>query len=118
MAPQDAAMMTWYIGMATMVFIGLLKLLLSFAGPWIQRVVPQAGLLGSLAGIGLALLGYLPIVEIFGLPIVGMVALGIILYALVARIRLPKDFPGVLAADAGHEGIKNDAERNHSKIGR
>ena len=41
-----------------------IKLILSFAGPWIQRVVPQAGLLGSLAGIGLALLGYLPIVEI------------------------------------------------------
>jgi len=98
MAPQDAAMMTWYIGMATMVFIGLLKLVLSFAGPWIQRVVPQAGLLGSLAGIGLALLGYLPIVEIFGLPVVGMVALGTILYAVVARIRLPKDFPGVFAA--------------------
>ena len=98
MVPQDAAMMTWYIGMATMVFIGLLKLALSFAGPWIQRVVPQAGLLGSLAGVGLALLGYLPIVEIFGLPIVGMVALGIILYALVAHIRLPKNFPGVFAA--------------------
>src|SRR5215470_11911669 len=87
MAPQDAAMMTWYIGMATMVFMGLLKLALSFAGPWIQRVVPQAGLLGSLAGVGLTLLGYLPIVDIFGLPLIGMTALGIILYALVARIR-------------------------------
>ena len=91
-------MMTWYIGMATMVFMGIVKLLLSFAGPWIQRVVPQAGLLGSLAGAGLILVGYLPVVEIFGLPVVGMVALGIILYALVARIRLPKDFPGVFAA--------------------
>ena len=90
--------MTWYIGMATMIFIGIFKLILSFAGPWIQRVVPQAGLLGSLAGIGLALLGYLPIVEIFGMPLVGMVALGIILYAVVARIRLPKGFPGVFAA--------------------
>jgi AGZA family xanthine/uracil permease-like MFS transporter len=98
MAPQDAAMMTWYIGMATMVFIGLLKLILSFAGSWVQRVVPQAGLLGSLAGIGLVLLGYLPIVEIFGLPVIGMVSLGIILYAVVARIRLPKSFPGVFAA--------------------
>src|SRR5262252_5286639 len=41
MAPQDAAMMTWYIGMATMVSIGVLKLVLSFAGSWIQRMVPQ-----------------------------------------------------------------------------
>src|SRR5437773_200082 len=61
MSPQDAGMMTWYIGMATMVFIGILKLILSFAGSWVQRVVPQAGLLGSLAGVGLVLLGYLPI---------------------------------------------------------
>ncbi len=98
MTPQDAAMMTWYIGMSTMVFIGVFKLALSFAGPWIQRMVPQAGLLGSLAGVGLALLGYLPIVEIFGMPLIGMVALGIILYAVVARIRLPKGFPGVFAA--------------------
>src|SRR5436189_4487841 len=57
MAPSDAAMMTWYIGMATMIFMGLLKLVLSFAGPWIQRVVPQAGLLGSLSGVGIALMG-------------------------------------------------------------
>src|SRR5205807_4244998 len=67
MTPPDAAMMTWYIGMATMVFIGLLKLVLSFVGPWVQRAVPQAGLLGSLAGAGLALIGYIPIVEILGL---------------------------------------------------
>src|SRR5207248_6938600 len=74
------------------------KLILSFVGPWVQRVVPQAGLLGSLAGVGLALLGYLPMVEVLGLPVIGMVSLGIILYALIAHIRLPKNFPGVFAA--------------------
>ena len=30
------------------------------------------------------------------MPLVGMVALGIILYAVVARIRLPRRFPGFL----------------------
>ena len=49
MAERDAAMMTWYIGMATMVMIGLFKVVFSFVGHWVQRVVPQAGLLG-LAG--------------------------------------------------------------------
>jgi AGZA family xanthine/uracil permease-like MFS transporter len=98
MSPHDAAIATWHLGMATMVLIGVLKLVLSFAGPWIQRIVPQAGLLGSLAGICLALLGYLPLVEVFGMPIVGMAALGLILYALVAKIRLPMNVPGVLAA--------------------
>ncbi|MBI5202706.1 MAG: hypothetical protein HY925_14030 [Elusimicrobia bacterium] len=100
MNEHDAAMMTWYIGMATMVLIGVVKFALSFVGNWVQRAVPQAGLLGSLAGIGLALIGFLPMVEIFGMPLVGMIALGIVLYTLVAQIRLPKDFPGVLAAVA------------------
>jgi AGZA family xanthine/uracil permease-like MFS transporter len=98
MAPRDAALMTWYIGMATMVMIGLIKLVLSFSGRWIQKVVPQAGLLGSLAGIGLALIGFVPLVDVFGLPLVGMISLGLILYTLVARIRLPRNLPGVLAA--------------------
>ncbi len=98
MEPREAAMMTWYIGMATMVMIGVIKLVLSFCGRWVQKIVPQAGLLGSIAGIGLALIGFVPLVDIFGLPLVGMVSLGIILYTLVARIRLPKNIPGVLAA--------------------
>ena len=100
MPEREAAMMTWYIGMATMVMIGVVKLVLSFCGAWVQRVVPQAGLLGSLAGIGLALIGFIPLVDIFGMPLIGMVSLGLILYNLVARVRLPRNFPGVLAAVA------------------
>jgi AGZA family xanthine/uracil permease-like MFS transporter len=97
---REAALMTWYIGMATMVMIGLVKLVLSFTGAWVQKVVPQAGLLGSLAGIGLALIGFIPLVDVFGLPLVGMVSLGLILYNLVAGIRLPRNLPGVLVAIA------------------
>ena len=98
MPEHDAALMTWYIGMATMMFIGVFKLVFSFFGAWVQRIVPQAGLLGSLAGIGLALIGFIPLADLFGMPIVGMVALGLIFYTLVAGIRLPKNFPGVLAS--------------------
>jgi AGZA family xanthine/uracil permease-like MFS transporter len=98
MAEREAAILTWQIGMATMVMIGVLKLCLSFCGRWVQRVVPQAGLLGSLAGIGLALIGLIPIIDIFATPLVGVVSLGLVLYTLVARIRLPANIPGVLAA--------------------
>src|SRR5512133_11257 len=59
MAAPEAALMTWYIGMATMVMIGVIKVLLSFCGEWVQRIVPRAGLLGSLAGIGLAFLAFI-----------------------------------------------------------
>ena len=98
MNERDAAMMTWYIGMATMVFIGIVKVVFSFLGQWVQKIVPQAGLLGSLAGIGLALIGLIPLIDIFGMPLVGIVALGIIFYSLVAEIRLPRRIPGVLAS--------------------
>ena len=100
LAEGDAAMMTWYIGMATMISIGIVKFVLSFAGKWVQKMVPQAGLLGSLAGVGIALLGFIPIVEVMGIPLVGMIALGLILYTLVAKIPLPKNFPGAFAAVA------------------
>ncbi len=98
MAERDAAMMTWYVGMATMVMIGIIKVIFSFIGKYVQKIVPQAGLLGSLAGIGLALIGLVPLVDVFGMPIVGLIALGIILYTLVAGMRLPWNIPGVLAA--------------------
>ena len=105
MGERDAAMMTWYVGMATMVMIGILKLILSFFGRWIQKIVPQAGLLGSLAGIGLALIGLVPLIDIFGMPLVGLIALGLILYTLVAEIPLPKHIPGVFAAVALGTGL-------------
>ena len=95
---ENAAIMTWYIGMATMVMIGVLKVIMSFCGNWIQKVVPRAGLLGSLAGVGLMLIGFMPLVDVFGLPLVGMISLGLILYTLVARIQLPKNIPGIFAA--------------------
>ena len=82
---NDAAMMTWYIGMATMMIIGVIKLVFSFFGNWLNRIIPQAGLLGSLAGIGLALIGIIPMVDIFGLPVVGLISLGLVLYGVVAQ---------------------------------
>jgi AGZA family xanthine/uracil permease-like MFS transporter len=100
MSERDAAMMTWYLGMATMVFMGVLKVVFSFLGRWIQKIVPQAGLLGSLAGIGLGLIGMTPLIDIFGMPLVGMIALGMIFYALVAGIKMPWKIPGVFASVA------------------
>ncbi len=88
----------WQVGMATLIFIGIIKLGLSFIGEYVQKVIPEAGLLGSLAGIGIALLGLLPLIETFGSPIVGIISLGIILYTLVARVRLPFGIPSVFFA--------------------
>ncbi|HTY25073.1 MAG TPA: hypothetical protein VMC85_18215 [Desulfomonilaceae bacterium] len=97
-SPEEAAIKAWHMGMATMVIIGIVKFVLSFCGAWVQKIVPRAGLLGSIAGVGIALIGYIPLLDIFGMPILGVVTFGIVLYTMVAGIPLPKNIPGMLAA--------------------
>jgi adenine/guanine/hypoxanthine permease len=92
------AQLTWHIGMATLFMIGVVKIFTSFFGGWVQRIIPTAGLLGPLAGIGLLLLGFLPMIEIFNEAVVGMVALGLIFTALMSKLHLPGRLPGVLVA--------------------
>ena len=82
LAEHDAAIEAWQIGMACMVLIGLFKMAMAFAGRAIQRVVPEAGLLGSIAGVGIALMGCLQLGDILAEPIVGLVSLGLIFYEI------------------------------------
>lgn len=96
--PTAAGLETWYLGMAATVFMGVLKLLLSFAGRTVRRIIPMAGLLGSLAGIALTLIGFFPMVDLLQFPVVGLVSLGLVLYALVAKGPVPLRMPGVLFA--------------------
>ena len=98
MDAHAAAIATWQLGMASLVIMGVLKFVLSFFGGMLQRHVPRAGLLGSIAGIALVLMGFLPLVEILKVPVVGFAGLGVVLYALVARARMPLRLPGVLVA--------------------
>jgi AGZA family xanthine/uracil permease-like MFS transporter len=95
---DEAAIVAWQVGMAVMVLMGFFKLIMSFVGDRVRRAIPEAGLLGSIGGVGIALLGTLQLGEIYGEPVVGMLALGVILYALVAKIRLPYRAPEVLIA--------------------
>ncbi len=96
--PHAAALCTWYVGMAATFAMGAIKLPLSLLGRTLQRRVPQAGLLGSLAGIALLLIGFLPVLELMREPVVGFVTLGLVLYALVAKAPIPGRLPGVLFA--------------------
>ncbi|MGD0492693.1 MAG: hypothetical protein ABSC32_14205 [Steroidobacteraceae bacterium] len=98
LSPADAGIATWHLGMAATLTMGALKLVLAFAGRRVQRLVPQAGLLGSLAGIALMMIGFLPLVELMQDPVAGLSTLGLVLYALLARGRIPLRIPGVLFA--------------------
>ena len=99
MTPDEAAMHTWHIGMCAILITGVIKAVLSFFSGWIHRVVPRAGLLGSLAAIALVLITYGPLMEIAQTaPIVGFASLAIVLVTLIGHQRLPGGIPGALAA--------------------
>jgi AGZA family xanthine/uracil permease-like MFS transporter len=92
------AILAWKIGMAVTVLMGLFKLGLSLSGNAVRSVVPRAGLLGSIAGAGLALIAFLPLLKVVASPIVGFVALGVILLTFVAGVRLPWGLPGAFVS--------------------
>ena len=98
MPVEEAAMMTWYVGMAhhgNDRYIQADNVLLWTLG---QKIVPQAGLLGSLAGIGCALIGFVPLVEIFELPPGGYRLTGSDTVYPRSQDKAAEKIPGVFAA--------------------
>jgi len=90
--------LAWKVGMTATIAIGLAKLALAFAGDWARRVVPRAALLGSIAGVSILLIAFLPMLKILRDPLIGLVALVLLLLALVGRVRMPLGLPGAFVA--------------------
>jgi AGZA family xanthine/uracil permease-like MFS transporter len=94
----DAANHAWFVGVSMILASGVFKLACSLLGPQLRRVVPRAGLLGSLTAISLVIISFLPLLDIASQPIAGFAALGIVLVTLTARWELPGRMPGALAS--------------------
>jgi adenine/guanine/hypoxanthine permease len=90
--------LAWKVGMVVTIAIGVVKCALSFAGDWVLRVVPRAALLGSIAGVAILLIAFLPMLKILRDPLVGLVTLFVLLLALVGSARMPFGVPGAFAA--------------------
>jgi len=90
--------LAWKVGMGVTVAMGVLKLALSFAGDWARRMVPRAALLGSIAGVAILLIAFLPALKVFADPLVGIVSLVLVLVTLVGGVRMPWGLPGAFAA--------------------
>jgi AGZA family xanthine/uracil permease-like MFS transporter len=102
-APDDHARameFAWHVGLVVLGMVGVFKVACAPFGNAVRRLVPRAGLLGSLAAIALALIAFLPLLldGIAAVPLVGMASLAVILLTLVAHRELPGKFPGALAA--------------------
>ena len=100
MDPHQAGLVAWHAGMAILVFAGLVKLGLAFVGQQVRRWIPRAGLLGSIAGVAIMLIAFLPSVEVFASPVAGFLSLSIILVAVIGGRALPFRLPGAFGAVA------------------
>ncbi len=70
----------------------------SVFGPWVKKVTPRAGMLGTLAGIAIVWISTVSLAEIFEHPLIGFSSLVIIMAGLVAGIRKPFKLPAGLIA--------------------
>jgi AGZA family xanthine/uracil permease-like MFS transporter len=98
-------LLAWKIGMGVTVAMGVIKLALAFAGDWVRRLVPRAALLGSIAGVAVLLIAFMPALRIFADPLVGVASLTVVLAALVGGVRMPWGVPGALVAVAAGSAI-------------
>jgi AGZA family xanthine/uracil permease-like MFS transporter len=90
--------LAWKVGMVTTIAIGLLKVVLAFGGDRIRRGVPRAALLGSIGGVGILFIAFLPTLKLMRDPLVGLTSLTILLIALLGRPSMPFGVPGALMA--------------------
>jgi AGZA family xanthine/uracil permease-like MFS transporter len=95
--PTDAARHAWFLGVSMILASGVFKLGCATVSGLIRRLVPRAGLLGSLTAIALVIISFLPLIDIAAQPVAGFAALAVILTTLTARWRFPGNLPGALA---------------------
>ena len=93
--PQEAALVAWRVGVAACFLSGIIELLGSFAAEKIRKATPRAALLTSLAGIAVAFLCMDFAARCFAYPLVALLPLGVLLFTLLSRVKLPLAIPGV-----------------------
>jgi len=94
-SPQEAALVAWRVGVAACFLSGLIELAGSFVAEKIRKATPRAALLTSLAGIAIAFLCMDFAARCFAYPLVALLSLGVLLFTLLSKTRLPFGIPGV-----------------------
>ena len=94
-SPQEAALVAWRVGIAACFLSGIIELAGSLVAERIRKATPRAALLTSLAGIAVAFLCMDFAARCFAYPLVALLPLGVLLFTLLSRTRLPLGIPGV-----------------------
>ncbi|TVR49055.1 MAG: xanthine/uracil/vitamin C permease [Rhodobacteraceae bacterium] len=90
--------LAWQVGIGAGFMGGIVAALGAIIGPFLKRVTPRAGMLGTLCGIALVFIGTVSLATIFENPFIGFASLIIILWGVVGRFRLPGNIPAGLLA--------------------
>lgn len=94
--------LAWQVGIGAGFMGGIVAAFGAIIGPFLKRVTPRAGMLGTLCGIALVFIGTVPLATVFEDPFIGFASMIIILWGLVGRFRLPYNIPaGLLALMVG-----------------
>lgn len=95
------ATLSWQVGMAVMVCMGVFKVALSFVAPHLQRVLPAPAMLGTIGAVGILLISFLPLLKLVAAPVVGIPALFLMLLSLFRGLRVGRHAPLSLLVVAG-----------------
>ncbi|UCZ54678.1 NCS2 family permease [Bacillus shivajii] len=90
--------LAWKIALAAAFISGLIELLASFTGNWIQRNLPRAAMLGALAGVAITFIAGEMLFNTLEMPVVGLFVLAVILVGIVGKVALPFRIPASLFA--------------------
>lgn len=90
--------LAWKIGMAACFLGGMVEALGSLVGNFIRKHLPRASMLGALAGVAFSVIGGQMFFHTYESPIIGILAITIILIGLVGRKKMPFNIPPTLFA--------------------
>jgi adenine/guanine/hypoxanthine permease len=88
----------YQIGLGAAFLSGLIKISGAFIGPWLERVIPRAGLLGTMAGVAIVWIAMVPSAIIFTRPLIGLPVLFVVLLGFIGRYQFPFRLPTGLVA--------------------
>ncbi|WP_281857272.1 xanthine/uracil/vitamin C permease [Litoreibacter halocynthiae] len=94
------SLLAWQVGIGAGFMGGIVAAFGAIVGPFLKRITPRAGMLGTLCGIALVFIGSVPLATVFEHPLIGFTSLLFILWGLIGRFRLPGNLPAGLVAIA------------------
>lgn len=92
------ALLAYRIGLAAAFIGGLVEMSGALVGPWLERVTPRAGILGTIAGVAIVWVAMVPSAIIFNNPLIGLPTLFVILLGLIGLYQFPFRLPAGLVA--------------------